>query len=135
MCGRYALDAPRSQLCRRFGLDECVELAPRYNITPATDIPVIRQSAAGQRVVHLLRWGLVPHWAKDTAIGARLIKPSLRRRQPDYEAHRAGCVACARCFAHCPRQQYRWGEIELVDIEKLTDSPPPDAAADAETVA
>lgn len=73
MCGRYALDAPRSQLCRRFGLDECVELVARYNITPATDIPVVRQSPAGQRVVHLLRWGLVPHWAKDDSIGARLI--------------------------------------------------------------
>ena len=35
-------------------------------------------------------------------------------------ADRADCVACARCFAHCPRQQYEWGEIELVEIEELT---------------
>ena len=31
----------------------------------------------------------------------------------------ATCVACARCFAHCPRQQLAWGEIELYEIENL----------------
>jgi putative SOS response-associated peptidase YedK len=73
MCGRYALDAPRSQLSRRFALDECVDLAARYNIAPASEVAVIRQSPGGQRVLHRLRWGLVPHWAKDPAIAARLI--------------------------------------------------------------
>lgn len=87
MCGRYALEAPRSQLSQRFGLDECAEFAVRYNIAPGTDIPVVRQSLNGQRVLHLLHWGLLPHWAKDPAIAARLInargesvaeKPSFR---------------------------------------------------------
>ena len=73
MCGRYALDAPRSQLSRRFSLDDCVDLVARYNIAPASEIAVIRHSPDGQRVLHLLRWGLLPHWAKDAAIGARLI--------------------------------------------------------------
>ena len=73
MCGRYALEAPRSQLSRRFALDECVDFPARYNIAPASEIAVIRQSPVGERVLHLLRWGLVPHWAKDPAIGARLI--------------------------------------------------------------
>lgn len=50
-------------------------------------------------------------------------------------ADRATCFACARCFAHCPRQQYQWGEIELVDIENLTRSRPAEAATDAEPVA
>ncbi|MCA9236716.1 MAG: 4Fe-4S binding protein, partial [Planctomycetales bacterium] len=34
-------------------------------------------------------------------------------------ADKATCLACARCFAHCPRQQYAWGEIELYEIEQL----------------
>jgi polyferredoxin len=46
----------------------------------------------------------------------------------------ADCLACARCFAHCPRQQYQWGEIELVEIENLIKSLPADAAADSEPV-
>ncbi len=72
MCGRFALKAPASELITRFGLDECAEYAVRYNIPPGSDIPVIRQSPEGKRVLHLLRWGLVPHWAKDASIGARL---------------------------------------------------------------
>ena len=72
MCGRFALRAPPSELITQFGLDECVDFAPRYNIPPGTDIPVIRQSPEGKRVLHLLRWGLVPHWVKDPSIGARL---------------------------------------------------------------
>ncbi len=72
MCGRFALKAPPSELITRFDLDTCVDLGPRYNIPPGTDIPVIRQSPEGKRVLHLLRWGLIPHWSKDTSIGAKL---------------------------------------------------------------
>ncbi|TCJ12230.1 SOS response-associated peptidase [Parasulfuritortus cantonensis] len=72
MCGRFALKADPGLLKAYFGLDETVEFGPRYNIPPGTDIPVIRHSPAGTRVLHLLRWGLVPHWADDPGIGARL---------------------------------------------------------------
>lgn len=72
MCGRFALKAPPARLISRFGLDECADFQPRYNIPPGTDIPVIRYSPEGKRVLHLLRWGLVPHWAKDPGIGAKL---------------------------------------------------------------
>jgi putative SOS response-associated peptidase YedK len=72
MCGRFALKAPPAELATRFGLDECIDFGPRYNIPPGTDIPVIRQSPEGKRVLHLLRWGLVPHWAKDLSIGNKL---------------------------------------------------------------
>ena len=72
MCGRFALKAPPSKLITRFGLDACADFAPRYNIPPGTDIPVIRLSPEGKRVLHLLRWGLIPHWAKDPSIGVKL---------------------------------------------------------------
>ncbi len=72
MCGRYALQSTPAELITRFGLDECADFSPRYNIPPGTDIPVIRQSPEGRRVLHLLRWGLVPHWSKDPSIGAKL---------------------------------------------------------------
>ena len=72
MCGRFVLMAPPSELVTRFGLDECADFGSRYNIPPGTDIPVIRQSPERKRVLHLLRWGLVPHWAKDPSIGAKL---------------------------------------------------------------
>lgn len=72
MCGRYALNATPAALVTRMGLDESAEFGPRFNIPPGTDIPVIRQSPEGKRILHLLRWGLVPHWSKDPAIGAKL---------------------------------------------------------------
>jgi putative SOS response-associated peptidase YedK len=72
MCGRFALKAPSSELITQFDLDDCADFPIRYNITPGTNIPVIRLSPDGKRVLHLLRWGLVPHWAKDPGIGARL---------------------------------------------------------------
>jgi len=72
MCGRFALKAPPAELVSHFGLDECADCRPRYNIPPGTDIPVIRQSPEGKRVLHLLHWGLVPHWSKDASIGTRL---------------------------------------------------------------
>ena len=72
MCGRFVLTTPASELATCFRLDELVDIVRRFNIAPGTDIPAIRHSPDGKRVMHLLRWGLVPHWAKDPSIGARL---------------------------------------------------------------
>jgi ferredoxin len=47
-------------------------------------------------------------------------------------ADRADCLACARCFADCPRQLYRWGEIELVQLEAMTSSGKPSDHDDEE---
>jgi polyferredoxin len=41
-------------------------------------------------------------------LGGKLILLSLRKRQTDYEADRAGCVSCARCFQYCPEEHERW---------------------------
>ncbi|MGQ9861903.1 MAG: SOS response-associated peptidase [Thiobacillaceae bacterium] len=73
MCGRYVLSTRPEILAAHFGLDEYSDYPPRWNIPPGTDIPVIRQSPEGRRVLHLMRWGLVPHWARDASIGQRLI--------------------------------------------------------------
>ena len=87
MCGRFALKALPAELIQLFGLAECVDFLPNSNIAPGTDIPVIRYSPEGKRVLHLLKWGLVPRWAKDPSIGNKLInarseslaeKPSFR---------------------------------------------------------
>ncbi|MBL8487972.1 MAG: SOS response-associated peptidase [Rhodocyclaceae bacterium] len=72
MCGRYALNHRPADLIRIFELVGCPEFGPRYNIAPTSEVPVVRVSPEGERIAHLLRWGLVPHWAKDPAIGAKL---------------------------------------------------------------
>ncbi len=69
-------------------------LAPRFNIAPTQMAPIARTEDDGSLVVDLLRWGLIPFWAKDMAIGNRMInarsetaaekpsfKTSLKRRR------------------------------------------------------
>jgi len=68
MCGRFALKLPPAALKDYFGLDEAPDFAPRYNIAPSTPILAIRQ-IEGVRRADPLRWGLIPHWAKDEKIG------------------------------------------------------------------
>lgn len=72
MCGRYSLSASGEKLAEQFQLAEIPELAPRYNIAPTQEVAVVRQCAEGRQLA-LLRWGLIPSWAKDPSIGARMI--------------------------------------------------------------
>jgi putative SOS response-associated peptidase YedK len=75
MCGRFVLTTPAEALRRIFGFIEQPNLAPRYNIAPTQDVPVVRQrkEPAGQRTLQMLRWGLVPSWAESLAGGAKMI--------------------------------------------------------------
>lgn len=72
MCGRYALKSLPEEIMAYFGLDDVDDFKPRYNIPPTVKVPVIRQTPEGKRVLNLLRWGLVPFWAKDPSIGNKL---------------------------------------------------------------
>jgi putative SOS response-associated peptidase YedK len=85
MCGRYNLTAPPDVLARVFCVPSVPPLPPRYNIAPTQAVAIVRQSAA--RELALVRWGLIPSWSSDPAIGNRLInaraetvaeKPSFR---------------------------------------------------------
>ena len=81
MCGRFTLTSNLDELQGRFGfLSEFTDshsfdhgpwLGPRYNIAPTQ--PVLTVTNDGQRRGQLMRWGLVPFWAKDLKIGARMI--------------------------------------------------------------
>ncbi len=72
MCGRYTLTASPAALAEHFELESVPELAPRFNVAPTQSVPVVRL-AGGRRRLEPMRWGLVPHWAGDPSIGARLI--------------------------------------------------------------
>ncbi len=88
MCGRYTLSVPLSDFVDVFDVDPPdFEYPRRYNIAPTQEAPVVAEDAQGRRM-GLLRWGLVPPWAKDPSIGNRMInarsetvadKPAFRR--------------------------------------------------------
>jgi putative SOS response-associated peptidase YedK len=67
MCGRYALHSNPDVVALQFGLDQPPQFKASYNICPGTDILVVTSKGARQH-----RWGLIPHWAKDPAIGNKL---------------------------------------------------------------
>jgi putative SOS response-associated peptidase YedK len=71
MCGRFTLRTPASVLIERFDLDvrsdRQMELfSPRYNIAPTQEIVIVRANPSdGRRTAAMMRWGLVPSWAKE----------------------------------------------------------------------
>lgn len=71
MCGRFGLTRPEALKLERFGISELPPLVPRYNIPPSSDILVVRERK-GVTDAELIRWGLVPSWAKDPSIGNRM---------------------------------------------------------------
>lgn len=75
MCGRYLLKSAADDLRLLFGFIERPNLAPRYNIAPTQDAPVVRQrrDPPGERTLQNLRWGLIPPWADDAKSGPPLI--------------------------------------------------------------
>lgn len=87
MCGRFAFYSPSEATAALFGVASSTPVVPRYNIAPTQFIAAIRRDDEEQSELVMLRWGLVPFWAKDPAIGNRMInaraetvaeKPSFR---------------------------------------------------------
>jgi len=88
MCGRYTLD-PTTKLYERFEIQNRLEIKARFNIAPTQDVPVIVRNSPNR--IEMMRWGLIPHWAKDESIGTKMInaraetiteKPSFKRLLP-----------------------------------------------------
>jgi putative SOS response-associated peptidase YedK len=77
VCGRFALFASPELVSEYFALGEPPLLTPHYNLTPGQDIAAVRVDRDGVRRLRALRWGLVPFWAKDAALGRRLINARL----------------------------------------------------------
>ena len=73
MCGRYELSSHPAAIALAFGLPFPPDIAPRYNIAPMQNVPIVRENADGVRELVQVRWGLVPRFARDPSIGARMI--------------------------------------------------------------
>lgn len=92
MCGRYANFLTQQELIEEFeiaALADDARLAPSWNVAPTQQVILVTTSKDGpsQRIGEAARWGLVPSWAKDPSVGARMInaraetvadKPSFR---------------------------------------------------------
>ncbi len=108
MCGRFSQGLAGDTIAKAFQLAEVPDWQPRYNIAPTQTIPAIVATQNGDRHFKPLRWGLIPSWSKDPAIGAKLInarsetvaeKPSFRSA---FKQHR--CLILADGFYEWRKQ-------------------------------
>lgn len=102
MCGRFAFYSPSEATAALFGVDGALNLKPRYNIAPTQSVAAVRDNEKLQRELVMLRWGLVPFWARDASIGNRMINARAETvaEKPSYRAafkHRR-CVILADGF-------------------------------------
>lgn len=72
MCGRYLITSSLEAIRRVFEVLQRPNLKARYNVAPTQQVPVVRLATSGRELVQL-RWGLIPSWAKDLSIGAKMI--------------------------------------------------------------
>ncbi|MDJ0907279.1 MAG: SOS response-associated peptidase [Woeseiaceae bacterium] len=111
MCGRFAFYSPSEATAALFGVTGSLPVEARYNIAPTQYVAAIRNGEDNAPELAMLRWGLVPFWARDPAIGNRMInaraetvaeKPAFRAAYRHrrclvladgfYEWHREGSV-------------------------------------------
>lgn len=124
MCGRFAFYSPAEATAALFGATPSEDVKPRYNIAPTQYVAAVRDDEKELRELVMLRWGLVPFWAKDPSIGNRMInaraetvaeKPSFRNA---YRKRR--CLVLADGF-------YEWqkaGDTKTPYFVSLTDGSP-----------
>jgi putative SOS response-associated peptidase YedK len=100
VCGRYTLATPDPTAVRaRFPVGESVEIRRRYNVAPGDDVLAVTSDRDGCPRGELLRWGLVPSWAKGPSLGLKMInarvetaaeRPAFRRA---FERYRCLIIA------------------------------------------
>lgn len=124
MCGRFAFYSPAEATAALFGVEGSLDVKPRYNVAPTQYVAAIRNGEDDSRELLTLRWGLVPFWAKDPAIGNRMInaraetvaeKPSFRNAY-----RRRRCLVLADGF-------YEWhkeGDVKVPYFISLADGSP-----------
>lgn len=119
MCGRYTATSPLDALAQLLDAElvlsgnATASLAPpRFNVAPTQPVAAVRHShSRGRRILVALRWGLIPSWAEDPAIGARLINARSESvfQKPAFRAaiRRRRCVIPADGFYEWQRQAPR----------------------------
>jgi putative SOS response-associated peptidase YedK len=109
MCGRFAFYSPSEATAALFGVMDSTAVEPRFNIAPTQYVAAIRNAEANTRELVMLRWGLVPFWAKDPSIGNRMINARAETvaEKPSYRAayrHRR-CLVLADGFYEWRKQE------------------------------
>lgn len=110
MCGRFSQSKSAETIAQVFQVNNVPPLTPRYNIAPTQQIQTILQNAEqSQREFQILHWGLIPSWAKDPKMGARMINARAETvaEKPSFRAafKQRRCLILADGFYEWQQQQ------------------------------
>jgi putative SOS response-associated peptidase YedK len=124
MCGRFAFYSPHEAVTRLFGVAVAADVEPRWNIAPTQYVAAVRAGDGGRPALAMLYWGLVPSWAKERSIGARMINArgeTLREKPSFRNAYkRRRCLILADGY-------YEWqrsGSVKQPHFISFTDREP-----------
>jgi putative SOS response-associated peptidase YedK len=103
VCGRYTLAIPDPAAVRaRFPIGESIEVRRRYNVAPGDEVLAVTTDREGHPRGELLRWGLVPTWAKTPETGLKMINARVEtvahRPAFSYAFERFRCLIIADGF-------------------------------------
>jgi len=73
MCGRFAIGLPPKSLAEHFKLDAFPDFSQRFNIAPTQDVATVSRGNDNADKAVIRKWGLIPGWAKESKIGAKMI--------------------------------------------------------------
>lgn len=108
MCGRYPSPSDAARLLKQFEVRSIPDYRPQPNIAP-TDLAPVVVKLDGARKLRYMRWGLLPHWAKDTKAAARMINARIETvfEKPAYAKYirRNRCIIPALGF-------FEWNEAK-----------------------
>ncbi len=109
MCGRFTLTASREVLTELFPLFDLPDVPPNYNVAPTQTVLAVRVPAGHDKPQPaLLKWGLVPGWADDPAMGNRMInaRSETAAEKPAFRSafRRRRCLVLADGF-------YEWQKV------------------------
>jgi putative SOS response-associated peptidase YedK len=110
MCGRFTLTDPDADIAQQFDLPAMPDLEPRYNIAPTQPVVAVRVPEPGAvRELAVFTWGLIPSWAKEPKMGARMInaRSETAAEKPSFRAafKRRRCLVIADGF-------YEWQKVD-----------------------
>lgn len=112
MCGRFAIIDINAIFSRYRAIiteDARKAITPRYNIAPSQFVPIIHQNKEQEVLIEMMKWGLVPFWAKDPKIGNKMINARAETiaEKPSFKH----LLKSKRCLVPCSGF-YEWKKVE-----------------------
>lgn len=124
MCGRFTSYHSNSEIAKAFDLADVPRLEPRYNIAPTHAVATILHSdSQSDREFKWLRWGLIPHWAKEQKIGNKLINARVETvaQKPSFRSafRHSRCLIIASGFYEWQRAEHQKQPFYIQHIDGL----------------